>query len=66
MRSAIRDIDERLTPPRRLSLDEFIEYLGSDELLEVTPESLRVRKRVLDKREREREAKRRKDALSQA
>jgi len=66
MRNAIRDIDERLTPPRRMSLDEYIEYLGGDELLEVTPESLRVRKRLLDKREREKEAKRRNDALSNA
>lgn len=66
MRNAIRDIDERLTPPRRLSLDQYIEYLGGDELLEVTPESLRVRKRVLDKREREKEAKRRRDALGNA
>ncbi len=63
MRNAIRDIDERLTPPRQMSLDESIEYLGDDELLEVTPENLRVRKRILDKRDRERQARRRKDAL---
>lgn len=63
MRNAIRDIDERLTPPRQLSLDECIEYLASDELLEVTPQNLRIRKRILDKRERERQAKRRKDIL---
>jgi GTP-binding protein len=66
MRNAIRDIDSRLTPPRKMSLDECIEYLGQDELLEVTPRSLRIRKRLLDKRERERRAKRRKDVLSQA
>ncbi|HSM56382.1 MAG TPA: translational GTPase TypA [Candidatus Sulfomarinibacteraceae bacterium] len=65
MRSAIRDIDERLTPPRQMSLDECIEYLSTDELLEVTPDNLRIRKRVLDKRERERRAKRRRDMLSQ-
>ncbi|MFW6182374.1 MAG: translational GTPase TypA [Chloroflexota bacterium] len=65
MRSAIRDIDERLTPPRQMSLDECIEYLSADELLEVTPRNLRIRKRVLDKRERERQAKRRRDMLSQ-
>jgi GTP-binding protein len=47
MRNAIRDIDVRLTPPRVMSLDECIEYLGDDELLEVTPESLRLRKREL-------------------
>ena len=66
MRNAIRDIDTRLTPPRQMSLDECIEYLGDDELLEVTPESLRLRKRILDKRDRERQAKRRKDVLETA
>jgi len=35
-----------------MSLDECIEYLSDDELLEVTPESLRIRKRVLDTEER--------------
>lgn len=66
MRNAIRDIDERLTPPRHMSLDECIEYLGDDELLEVTPRSLRIRKRILEKRDRERQAKRRKDILEAA
>ena len=66
MRNAIRDIDSRLTPPRRMSLDESIEFLGDDELLEVTPENLRIRKRLLDKRERERQAKRRKAELAEA
>jgi len=58
MRSSIREIDERLTPPRQMSLDEAIEYLASDELLEVTPQSYRVRKRILDTEERGKEAKR--------
>jgi GTP-binding protein len=61
MRKAFRDIDNRLTPPRAMSLDEKIEYLADDELLEVTPESLRIRKRLLDKRERARQAKRAKE-----
>jgi GTP-binding protein len=61
MRKAFRDIDNRLTPPRDMSLDEKIEYLADDELLEVTPESLRIRKRLLDKRERARQAKRAKE-----
>jgi GTP-binding protein len=64
IRSAIRDIDVRLTPPRNMSLDECIEYLADDELLEVTPENLRIRKRVLDKSMREREAKRARTALA--
>jgi GTP-binding protein len=58
MRSVIRDIEVRLTTPRNLSLDECIEYLSDDELLEVTPESLRLRKRILDKHERGRKSKR--------
>ncbi len=41
-----------------MSLDEAIEYLHEDELLEVTPESLRIRKMVLDHNMRNREAKR--------
>jgi GTP-binding protein len=40
-----------------------IEYLSDDELLEVTPASLRIRKRVLDKRERRRETMRAKEGL---
>ena len=58
MRSSIREIDERLTPPRQMSLDEAIEYLAGDELLEVTPQSYRVRKRILNTEERGKEAKR--------
>jgi GTP-binding protein len=42
----------RLTPPRRMSLDEAIEYLSDDELLEVTPLNFRIRKRILDSQER--------------
>jgi len=56
-------IEERLSPPREMSLDECIEYLADDELLEVTPESLRIRKRILDKRQRDREAKQAKEAM---
>ncbi len=57
MRQSIRDLDERLNPPRQMSLDEMIEYLGPDELLEVTPESLRLRKRILNTHDRLREEK---------
>jgi GTP-binding protein len=63
MRSSNREIDERLTPPRNMSLDECIEYLADDELLEVTPVSLRIRKRLLDKNQRARESKQIKEAL---
>ena len=63
VRSSFREIDERLTPPREMSLDEAIENLGDDELLEVTPESHRIRKRILDTHKRNREVKRSKEAL---
>ncbi len=49
----------RLTPPRQMSLDECIEFLAEDELLEVTPISLRIRKRILNNEERVKEQKRR-------
>ena len=58
-------IDGALTPPRIMSLDEAIEYLHDDELLEVTPVSLRIRKRVLDAETRIKTRKRaEKDALA--
>jgi GTP-binding protein len=46
-RAAPKSILDSLSPPRILSLDDAIEYLGNDELLEVTPDSLRIRKREL-------------------
>ncbi|HSQ39211.1 MAG TPA: translational GTPase TypA, partial [Anaerolineales bacterium] len=45
MRSSRGDMEIRLTPPRSMSLDEAVEYLADDELLEVTPENFRIRKR---------------------
>jgi GTP-binding protein len=51
------EIEQRLSPPRIMSLDEAIEYLAEDELLEVTPQSLRIRKRILDMNQRYRAAK---------
>jgi len=47
-----------------MSLDQFIEYLNDDELLEVTPESLRLRRRVLDTRVRGRSDKRAREAVA--
>ncbi|MGB0756412.1 MAG: translational GTPase TypA [Candidatus Puniceispirillaceae bacterium] len=46
-----------LTPPRRLSLEEMMAYINPDELVEVTPVSLRLRKRFLDPHERKRAAR---------
>jgi GTP-binding protein len=58
MRSSTGDIAVRLTPPRVMSLDDCIEYVGTDELLEVTPQSLRIRKRILNTEDRRRLARR--------
>ena len=38
----------RLTPPRILSLEQALDFIDTDELLEVTPENLRIRKKILD------------------
>lgn len=57
-------VDDKSTPPREMSLDECMEYLADDELLEVTPVSLRIRKRILDKNLRDRETKRAKAVLA--
>ncbi len=51
-RAAGSDDALRLTPPRQMSLEQCLEYLADDELLEVTPHSLRIRKRILDHSER--------------
>ena len=48
MRAAGSDDALRLTPARKLSLEESLEFLGDDELLEVTPHTTRLRKRILD------------------
>ena len=48
MRASGSDDALRLVPPRILSLEQMLEFLADDELLEVTPESLRMRKRLLD------------------
>jgi GTP-binding protein len=62
VRSSTKDIEVRLSAPRNLSLDEAIEYLSDDELLEVTPENYRIRKRILKTETRGRETKRAKES----
>jgi len=64
-RSSRGDMEIRLTPPRSMSLDEAIEYLADDELLEVTPENFRIRKRVLDTEERGKQTKKAKELLEE-
>jgi GTP-binding protein len=54
MRSSTGDIAIRLTPPIEMSLDKSLDFLNDDELLEVTPQNLRLRKRYLDANERAR------------
>ena len=52
MRSSSSDEAIRLTPPRILSLEQALEYINKDEMVEVTPESIRLRKTILDKAQR--------------
>ena len=60
MRASGSDEALRLVPPRTLSLEQCLEFLADDELLEVTPKSLRLRKRLLDHSARMREASKKK------
>lgn len=55
-RSSSADEALRLTPPRILSLEQALEFIDTDELLEVTPKSLRIRKKILDPMLRKRAA----------
>lgn len=57
MRSKGEGVAEGLDTPRDMTLEDSIEYLGEDELLEVTPESLRIRKKFLKAHERKRAMK---------
>jgi GTP-binding protein len=66
MRAARGDMEIRLTPPRQMSLDEAIEYLADDELLEVTPVSYRIRKRILNTEERGKQTKKAKEVIEGA
>lgn len=52
MRAASADEAMRLVPPKELSLEQAIEFIGGDELVEVTPQNIRLRKRVLRSNER--------------
>ncbi|UWP58040.1 translational GTPase TypA [Ruminococcus gauvreauii] len=56
-RSSSADEALKLTPPRVLSLEQALEFIDKDELLEVTPDSLRIRKKILDARLRKRASK---------
>ena len=62
VRASASDDTIRLTPPRRLSLEQALEYVADDECVEVTPAVIRLRKAVLDAGERARSLKKLKNA----
>ena len=62
VRSANKDQTSVIKKPRIMTLEESLEYLNDDEYCEVTPESIRLRKKILDKNEREKAAKKKKYA----
>ena len=62
MRSSTADVFEGLVPPRRLTLEEALEFASDDECVEVTPDAVRIRKVILDSQERFKDAARRRRA----
>lgn len=66
MRASGSDEAIRLEPPRLLTLEQAIEWISGDEYVEVTPQSVRIRKKYLDANERNRMAKKRADAIAEA
>ena len=59
IRTHSKDEAVRLTPPMRMTLERALAYIQDDELVEVTPKSIRLRKKRLDPHERKREERRR-------
>lgn len=57
VRASGSDDHVSLTPPRRMSLEQVLEFLNADELAEITPTQIRIRKRLLDENDRKRAAK---------
>jgi GTP-binding protein len=57
-RASGKDEGIRLTPPKRMTLEQAIAYIQDDELVEVTPKAVRIRKRFLDPHERKRQSRR--------
>ena len=64
MRAAGSDDNVKLAPPEEMSLERAIEFIADDELVEVTPKSIRLRKRILDETDRLRRRKRAAAAVS--
>jgi len=59
IRTHSKDEAVRLTPPLRMTLEKALAYIADDELVEVTPKSIRLRKRILDPNDRKKEERRR-------
>ena len=53
----------RLIPPRHMSLEESLEFISDDELVEVTPKNIRLRKRILDNETRAKEDARKRKSM---
>ena len=53
MRASGSDDTVKLTPPINMSLEQCLEFISDDELVEVTPKSIRLRKRILSKSDRD-------------
>lgn len=66
MRASGKDDNILLTPPRKMSMEDMMSYINDDELVEVTPQSLRLRKKLLTPQEREIAAKKAKKAREEA
>ena len=64
MRSSTADVAKRLSPPVKMSLEEALEFIASDELVEVTPQNYRLRKKVLASGERQKQRNRRREAVA--
>jgi GTP-binding protein len=63
IRAAGKDEAVRLTPPTRMTLERELDYIEDDELVEVTPQSIRLRKTLLDPNERKRAVRTKETAL---
>ncbi|HET9948364.1 MAG TPA: translational GTPase TypA, partial [Longimicrobiales bacterium] len=58
MRTTASDENIKLEPPRRMTLEMALEFIEEDELIEVTPDAIRLRKRILDATQRRKSARR--------
>ena len=63
VRASGKDDAVQLTPPIRMTLDKALAYIGDDELVEITPKSIRLRKAILDTHERKKANKRDTEAV---